>query len=65
MASGFFALFDNTAVIKDGLSVMTKVDRIKSAGIQAEDLAVNAEKASSFVSKRESPSYKKSPKDHF
>jgi predicted DNA repair protein MutK len=55
MASGFFALFDDIAVLMDDVSVMTKVATKKTAGILADDLAVNAEKASGFVSKRELP----------
>ncbi|MFT6216032.1 MAG: putative DNA repair protein MutK [Roseivirga sp.] len=55
MASGFFALFDDIAVLMDDVAVMTKVATKKTAGLLADDLAVNAEKASGFVSTRELP----------
>ncbi|KYG83191.1 hypothetical protein AWW67_07155 [Roseivirga seohaensis] len=55
MASGFFALFDDIAVLMDDVAVMTKVATKKTAGLLADDLAVNAEKASGFVSSRELP----------
>ncbi|NMM49191.1 DUF808 domain-containing protein [Marinigracilibium pacificum] len=53
MASGFFALFDDIAVLMDDVAVMGKITTKKTAGILADDLAVNAEKASGFVSSRE------------
>lgn len=55
MASGFFALLDDIAVLMDDVAVMTKVASKKTAGLLADDLAVNAEKASGFVSSRELP----------
>lgn len=55
MASGFFALFDDIAVLMDDVAVMSKVATRKTAGILADDLAVNADKASGFVSSRELP----------
>lgn len=55
MASGFFALFDDIAVLMDDVAVMSKVATKKTAGILADDLAVNAEKASGFVTTRELP----------
>ncbi len=55
MASGFFALFDDIAVLMDDVAVMSKVATRKTAGILADDLAVNADKASGFVSARELP----------
>ena len=55
MASGFFALFDDIAVLMDDVAVMSKVAAKKTAGILGDDLAVNAEKASGFVSSRELP----------
>ena len=55
MASGFFALFDDIAVLMDDVAVMSKITTKKTAGILADDLAVNAEKASGFVSSRELP----------
>lgn len=55
MASGFFALLDDIAVLMDDVAVMTKISTKKTAGILGDDLAVNAEKASGFVSSREIP----------
>lgn len=55
MASGFFALFDDIAAIMDDVAVMSKVAAKKTAGILGDDLAVNAEKASGFMSSRELP----------
>ncbi|MDG2431545.1 DUF808 domain-containing protein [Flavobacterium sp.] len=55
MASGFFALLDDIAALMDDVAVLTKVATKKTAGILGDDLAVNAEKASGFVSSREIP----------
>ena len=55
MASGFFALFDDIATIMDDLATMSKIATKKTAGILGDDLAVNAEKATGFVSSRELP----------
>jgi uncharacterized protein len=55
MASGFFALLDDIAALMDDVVVMSKVTTKKTAGILGDDLAVNAEKASGFVSSREIP----------
>ena len=55
MASGFFALLDDIAALMDDVAVMSKVAAKKTAGILGDDLAVNAEKASGFVSSRELP----------
>ncbi|PVW16425.1 DUF808 domain-containing protein [Marixanthomonas spongiae] len=55
MASGFFALLDDIATLMDDVSVMSKVAAKKTAGILGDDLAVNAEKASGFMSDRELP----------
>lgn len=55
MASGFFALLDDIAVLMDDVAVMGKVATKKTAGILGDDLAVNAEKASGFLSSRELP----------
>ncbi len=55
MASGFFALFDDIALLMDDVASMSKMATKKTAGILADDLAVNAEKASGFVSSREIP----------
>lgn len=55
MASGFFALLDDIATLMDDVSVLTKVAGKKTAGLLGDDLAVNAEKASGFMSSREIP----------
>ncbi|MCJ8288770.1 MAG: DUF808 domain-containing protein [Crocinitomicaceae bacterium] len=55
MASGFFALLDDIAALMDDVAAMSKVATKKTAGILADDLAVNADKASGFVSSRELP----------
>ncbi|HTN06962.1 DUF808 domain-containing protein [Agriterribacter sp.] len=55
MASGIFALLDDIAALMDDVAVMSKVAAKKTAGILGDDLAVNAEKASGFVSDREIP----------
>lgn len=55
MSSGFFALFDDIATLMDDVATMSKVSAKKTAGILGDDLAVNAEKASGFVSSRELP----------
>ncbi len=55
MASGFFALLDDIAVIMDDVAAMSKIATKKTAGILGDDLAVNAEKASGFISSRELP----------
>ncbi|MFS4469704.1 DUF808 domain-containing protein [Maribacter sp. 2210JD10-5] len=55
MASGFFAVLDDVAALLDDVASMSKIATKKTAGILGDDLAVNAEKASGFVSKRELP----------
>lgn len=55
MASGIFALLDDIAALMDDVAVMGKVAGKKTAGILGDDLAVNAEKASGFMSSRELP----------
>ena len=55
MASGFFALFDDVALLLDDIATMSKVATKKTVGILADDLAVNAQKASGFASSRELP----------
>jgi predicted DNA repair protein MutK len=55
MASGFFALLDDIGVLMDDVASMSKVATKKTAGILGDDLAVNAEKASGFISSREIP----------
>jgi predicted DNA repair protein MutK len=55
MASGFFVLLDDIAAIMDDVAAMSKIATKKTAGILGDDLAVNAEKASGFISSREIP----------
>jgi predicted DNA repair protein MutK len=55
MASGFFVLLDDIAALMDDVAVMSKIAAKKTAGILGDDLAVNAEKASGFISSREIP----------
>lgn len=55
MASGFFALLDDIAALMDDVGAMAKISTKKTAGILGDDLAVNAEKASGFMSSREIP----------
>ncbi len=55
MASSFFALFDDVAYLMDDVATMSKIASKKTAGLLSDDLAVNAEKASGFVSSRELP----------
>ncbi|HMQ44474.1 DUF808 domain-containing protein [Mariniflexile maritimum] len=55
MASGFFALLDDIGALMDDVVVMSKITTKKTAGILGDDLAVNAEKATGFVSSRELP----------
>jgi len=55
MASGIFALLDDIAALMDDVAVMSKLAAKKTAGILGDDLPVNAEKASGFVSDRELP----------
>ncbi len=55
MASGFFAILDDVAALLDDVAAMSKIATKNTAGILGDDLAVNAEKASGFASKRELP----------
>ncbi len=55
MAAGFFAVFDDIAILMDDIAAMSKIATKKTAGILGDDLAVNAEKASGFASARELP----------
>ena len=55
MTSGFFAILDDILVLMDDVLTMTKISAKKTAGILADDLAVNAEKSSGFSSSRELP----------
>lgn len=55
MASGIFAILDDIAALMDDVALASKVATKKTAGILGDDLAVNAEKATGFVSSRELP----------
>lgn len=55
MASGFFAVLDDIGALMDDVAVAAKVASGKTAGILGDDLAVNAEKATGFLSSRELP----------
>lgn len=55
MASGFFAILDDIAALMDDVAVTSKIATQKTAGILGDDLAVNAEKATGFLSSREIP----------
>lgn len=55
MASGIFAVLDDIALLMDDVALASKVATKKTAGILGDDLAVNAEKATGFVSSRELP----------
>jgi predicted DNA repair protein MutK len=51
MASGFFAILDDIAALMDDVAVTSKIATQKTAGILGDDLAVNAEKATGFLSR--------------
>jgi len=55
MATGFFAVFDDIAMLLDDAAMMSKVAAKKTAGVLGDDLAVGAEKASGFSASRELP----------
>lgn len=55
MASGIFAVLDDIAALMDDVAVASKIAGQKTAAILGDDLAVNAEKATGFVSSREIP----------
>jgi predicted DNA repair protein MutK len=55
MASGIFLILDDIALLMDDVASMSKLATKKTAGILGDDLAVNAEKATGFISSRELP----------
>src|SRR5690606_5347648 len=55
MASGIFAILDDIAALMDDVAVTAKIATTKTVGILGDDLAVNAEKATGFISSREIP----------
>jgi uncharacterized protein len=55
MATGFFAILDDIAALMDDVAINAKLATKKTAGILGDDLAVNAEKSTGFISSREIP----------
>ncbi|MEO6633105.1 MAG: DUF808 family protein [Mucilaginibacter sp.] len=55
MAAGFFAILDDIGALMDDVALTTKVAARNTTGILGDDLAVNAEKATGFLSSRELP----------
>ena len=55
MASGFFALLDDIAMLMDDVASSAKMATKQTAGVLGDDLAVNAAKASAFPPSRELP----------
>ncbi len=55
MATGFFALLDDIAMLMDDVAASTKVAAKQTAGVLGDDLAVSAAKASKFSPSRELP----------
>ncbi|WKK67424.1 DUF808 domain-containing protein [Lutimonas zeaxanthinifaciens] len=53
--TGFFAILDDIAALMDDVALMAKFATKKTAGVLGDDLAVGAEKASSFRASRELP----------
>ncbi|OUT71155.1 MAG: hypothetical protein CBB76_04980 [Crocinitomicaceae bacterium TMED16] len=55
MTSGIIAILDDIAVLMDDVVILSKAATKKTIGILADDLAINADKASGFMSSRELP----------
>ena len=55
MASGLLGILDDIASLMDDVLLTSKIATRKTAGILGDDLAVNAEKATGFLSARELP----------
>ena len=55
MTSGLFAILDDIVILMDDALMLTKTATKKTVGILADDLAINADKASGFKSSRELP----------
>ncbi|MGB1348450.1 MAG: DUF808 family protein [Flavobacteriales bacterium] len=55
MATGFFAILDDIAMLMDDVAAASKTAMSETAGILGDDLAVNAEQAVGFESSRELP----------
>ena len=50
MTSGILAILDDIALLMDDVVILSKAATKKTIGILADDLAINADKASGFVS---------------
>jgi hypothetical protein len=55
MTSGILSILDDIAVLMDDVVILSKAATKKTIGILADDLAINADKASGFTSSRELP----------
>ncbi|MBO9700078.1 MAG: DUF808 domain-containing protein [Sporocytophaga sp.] len=55
MASGILGILDDIASLMDDVLITSKMATRKTAGILGDDLAVNAEKATGYLSSRELP----------
>ena len=55
MTSGILSILDDIAVLMDDVLILSKAATKKTVGILADDLAINADKASGFVPNRELP----------
>ena len=55
MTSGILSILDDIALLMDDVVILSKAATKKTIGILADDLAINADKASGFVSSRELP----------
>lgn len=55
MTSGILSILEDIAVLMDDVVILSKAATKKTVGILADDLAINADKASGFVPNRELP----------
>lgn len=55
MGASIFTVLDDIAVLMDDVAITAKIATKKTAAILGDDLAVNAEKATGYVSSRELP----------
>ena len=55
MTSGILVILDDIAALMDDVVILSKAASKKTVGILADDLAINADKASGFISSRELP----------
>jgi uncharacterized protein len=54
-SAGFFALFDDLAMLLNDVALLSKVAAQKTAGVLGDDLALNAQQVSGFAADRELP----------